>query len=147
MKIMKILYTRFVSSAELTKSGMLTIAATDVLRVLQRIAEGQSENFEIIDDGDLCITLAADGWVIDIWDDAGQLDYVERAVAPDGSIAEYDDWGVDCDPMCLLAEAYHDAILALIKDSHDRQRLEREHGRAVIEKFIAQYKEIKSDDV
>lgn len=91
---------------------MTPIPATMVLSVLQRVAEGQAENVRF--EGDMMFTIYADGWEIECFDDAGVLDGVYVAVAPDGTRAEMDDWDIDVEPSGLLSDQQADAILKMV---------------------------------
>lgn len=94
---------------------MTPIAAKDVLRVLQRVADGTASNFSC--DGELLITIYADGWAITFIDDAGQVDGVYYCVAPDGTVAQMQDWPTDGDPSDLLSEADNDAIIRRVNQA------------------------------
>ena len=41
-------------------------------------------------------------WRIVVFNDCWEFDYVDEVTAPDGRHAEFDDWGLDADPIALL---------------------------------------------
>lgn len=73
-----------------------SISANEVADVLRRVATGETQAFVQggpIEPGDCgAVVFLGDGFEICIYVDAGSLDYVEWAVAPDGRRSEFDDW-------------------------------------------------------
>lgn len=68
------------------------------------------------------ITFHVGEWLITFFNDCGDLDYVDKAVAPDGRTAEFDDWWTDdeegsAEPIAQLqrsgeADALQEVLLA-----------------------------------
>lgn len=85
------------------------IPATMVLSVLQRVADGTAEDVSF--SGDMMFEIFADGWVIQCFDDAGDVDGVYWCKAPDGTVATMDDWDIEVEPTGFLTQDESEAIL------------------------------------
>lgn len=85
---------------------MTTIPASEIVSVLlEDVIHGS--NYSRTGDTFCCeqyITTAS-GWRIEFFIDCGEVDYVDKAVAPDGRVGAYNDWD-GLDPVHLLASEH-----------------------------------------
>ncbi len=108
------------TKAENDRKKMRTpIPATEVVRILQRAAEGDAKTTVI--EADVLIELEIDGWWIEIADDAGQLDGVYRCKSPEGVLGQLEDWSDETNPTDLLSEKHEKALWMIIREP-ERQR-------------------------
>lgn len=57
-----------------------------------------------------------DGYKLAIFNDCNQVDYVDSATAPDGRIADFDDWMIGNDePVDLLTDEEQDRLEILME--------------------------------
>ncbi|WP_175681159.1 DUF7693 family protein [Burkholderia cenocepacia] len=91
----------------------MMIAADEVAQLLRKALNGDV-SVKLIGDtywrdvGSGNIEFTFGDWRITFFNDAGELDYVDNAVAPDGRRASFDDWagptGFGRDPIDLLSQ-------------------------------------------
>lgn len=90
----------------------MAIAAAEVEEILRRSLNGDVSvklvgdmNWRDVGSGN--VEFAFGDWRITFFNDAGELDYVDHAIAPDGRSASFDDWagptGNGRDPIDLLS--------------------------------------------
>jgi hypothetical protein len=62
------------------------------------------------------VDLRIDGYKLVIFNDCDQVDYVDSATAPDGRIADFDDWWIGKDePVDLLTDEEQDRLETLME--------------------------------
>ncbi len=62
------------------------------------------------------VEVRIDGYKLAIFNDCNQVDYVDSATAPDGRIADFDDWMIGNDePIDLLTDEEQDRLEALME--------------------------------
>jgi len=105
------------------------IAATEVLRILQRGAEGDTPVTVL--EADMLIELEIDGWNLVIADDAGEFDGVYYARSPDGVEASLETW-TDCEPTDLLAPVHERALWQIIRLLAEDERRRRQSAQRQI---------------
>lgn len=79
------------------------IQPSEIVEVLRRVIKGQSKiDFEpsYAWDGRLTVVMnfRAEGYLISIFIDAGEFDYMQYAIAPDGRKGDFDYWELDVCP-------------------------------------------------
>ncbi|NDV77106.1 DUF7693 family protein [Burkholderia cenocepacia] len=88
------------------------IAADEVTQVLRKALNGDvsvqlvgNMHWHAVGSGN--VEFAFGDWKVTFFNDAGELDYVDHAIAPDGRRASFDDWagptGHGRDPIDLLS--------------------------------------------
>lgn len=91
--------------------------AREIADVLRAVSSGAIPVTSFAE-GAVSYDLAAAGWSIEFFNDAGDIDYVEAARAPDGRFAEFSDFsdteelraGAPIDPLDLLSNGEIDAL-------------------------------------
>jgi hypothetical protein len=62
------------------------------------------------------VEVRIDGYKLAIFNDCNQVDYVDSATAPDGRIADFDDWWIGKDdPVDLLTDEEQDRLETLME--------------------------------
>lgn len=90
----------------------MVIAAAEVVEILRQSLNGDVAvklvgdiHWRDVSSGNVEFTFG--DWRITFFNDAGELDYVDHAIAPDGRRASFDDWagptGYGRDPIDLLS--------------------------------------------
>lgn len=94
---------------------MLKVDAAEVAHILAKIAD-EGLSAERTHDGACLWTIRASGYVIEIFDDAGEVDYVERATDPKGRVATFNNFmnALGFDPIDLLNQEQKDKLAALM---------------------------------
>ncbi len=92
------------------------VEATEVLELFRKVLNAEVQITQItpsypITGSDGLFTLEADKYLVTIFIDAGELDYVDSVIAPDGRDGDYDYWTLHSeaqkDPIDLLSDVEH----------------------------------------
>jgi hypothetical protein len=88
------------------------IPREEIVGVLHALADHPEEVSDVAA-RDPDVSLKFRGWSLFFFDDAGDLDYLDSAYAPDGRRGEFDDWYTNRDPIDELSRAEKNRIAAI----------------------------------
>jgi hypothetical protein len=102
-----------------------SISMAEIADLLKRVVRGEipvTVDFPYVPNESASANFHAEGFTISIYDDAGCLDYVDWALAPDGRRCAFDDWGAPGktakletgNPLDLLSEDEQEALQAIL---------------------------------
>lgn len=86
---------------------MSTIQASEIAEVFRQALRGEievkvegDEAWDEVYCGD--VEFLFGNWRVAVFNDCSEFDYVSHATAPDGRTVDFDDWGLDEDPVAML---------------------------------------------